>query len=281
MIEPGPHRHEPLTAGNGSHVASQSDEHQKHIRGLLSDDFLVRSDTVTELAKLGEDAAKSLVSALLGKSFPPHAVPTFSEALERIGKPAIQPLLDALDGMPVPQTSEEAFRLESLIEILTTIKDRRTVQPLIDQIKKLNKAIRRNGNRVLVDACESSRVLIHRILSGLGERAALHDLLSMLGDGRKRVRDGIVQALARIGDRRALVPLLRLHLIESSISSAGDQAIRETFRDILRREHVAVDDPLFKNLKAGEREALDRLIPKSKNGNGNGGRPPVKLSAGR
>jgi hypothetical protein len=83
----------------------------------------------------------------------------------------------------------------------------------------------------------------------------------MLGDGRKRVRDGVVEAVTRIGDRRALVPLVRLYDIDEHVTFSGAQFIKEAIREIARREHVTPDDKLFKELTAAERAALDRCVP--------------------
>jgi HEAT repeat protein len=86
----------------------------------------------------------------------------------------------------------------------------------------------------------------------------------MLGDGRKRVRDGIIDAVTRIGDRRALVPLVRLFDIDEHVTFSGAQFIKEAIREIARRERVTSEDKLFKDLSAPERAALDRVFPKSK-----------------
>ena len=99
-----------------------------------------------------------------------------------------------------------------------------------------------------------------------GEKGGLDDLIEMLGDGRKRVRDGVVEAVTRIGDRRTLVPLVRLYDIDEHVTFSGAQFIKEAIREIARREHVTPEDKLFKDLAPAERAALDRVFPKSKSG---------------
>ena len=81
---------------------------------------------------------------------------------------------------------------------------------------------------------------------------------------------GVVAAIGRLGDRRALIPLVRLYTLEEAVSLAGATSIRQAFRDIVRREGVTNTDPSFTKLKDEERSVFDRLYPKSKNGNGNG-----------
>jgi HEAT repeat protein len=118
----------------------------------------------------------------------------------------------------------------------------------------------------LVHCCELAKVKIHRALVEFGEKGGLADLLEMLGDGRKRVRDGVVETVTRIGDRRALVPLVRLYDIDEHVTFSGAQFIKEAIREIARREHVTPDDKLFKELTVAERAALDRVFPKGRNG---------------
>jgi HEAT repeat protein len=115
-----------------------------------------------------------------------------------------------------------------------------------------------------VHCCELAKVKIHRALAETNEKGGLDDLLVLLGDGRKRVRDGVVEAVSRIGDKRALVPLVRLYDIDEHVTYSGAQFIKEAIREIARREHVTPEDKIFKDLTLAERAALDRVFPKSR-----------------
>ena len=88
----------------------------------------------------------------------------------------------------------------------------------------------------------------------------------MLGDGRRRLRDGIIESVTRIGDRRCLVPLVRLYDIDEHVTYSGAQFIKEAIREIARRERVTPEDRLFKDLTPAERATLDRVFVKSRNG---------------
>jgi HEAT repeat protein len=239
---------------------------RKHIKDLLSEDYSVRAASVSSLGKFGQEAAEALVETLLKKSDHPHALTNFSDALAEIGKPSVNVILHALNHVVEIRRVEDVYLLESFIDLLGLLHDRRSGGPLLEQLRKLDRAIKRNGNRQLVHCAEAAKVKIHRLLAELGEKGGLSDLLEMLGDGRKRVRDGVVDALTRVGDRRALVPLVRLYDIEEHVSFSGAQFIKEAIREIARREKVTGDDRLFKALDAGERAILDRAFPRSKNG---------------
>jgi HEAT repeat protein len=266
MREPDPEK--PATSKSLPAVLppSRKDEIQKHIKELLSDDYAIRSASIASLGKYGEEAALALVETLLKKADHPHALTNFSDALAEIGKPSFNVIVHALGHILEVKRPEDVYLVESLVDLLALQHDRRAIAPLAEQLDKLTRAIKRNHDRQLVHCSESAKVRIHRILIDLGEKSGLEDLLEMLGDGRRRVRDGVVEAITRIGDRRALVALLRLYDIEEHVSFSGAQFIKEAFREIQRREHVALEDRLFKDLTPAERGVLDRLFPKVRNG---------------
>ena len=248
--------------------ADAKEQIQKHIKDLLSENYAVRAASVSSLGKYGQEAAEALVDTLLKKSDHPHALANFSDALAHIGKPSINVLLHALNHIVEVKRVEDVYLLESFIDLIGVQHDRRSAQPLLEQLAKLNRTIKRNGNKQLVHCCESAKVKIHRLLADLGEKGGLGDLLETLGDGKKRVRDGVVDAVTRLGDKKALVPLVRLYDIEEHVSFSGAQFIKEAIREIARREHVTSEDRLFKDLTAVEKAVLERVFPRSKNGNG-------------
>ena len=272
MTEPAPGKSGSLRERYGSAATPENwGEIQKHLKELLSDDYVVRAASVGVLEKHGEEAAEAIVEALLKKADHPHALSNYSDALGEIGKPAINPLLRAIEGLVEYKQPVDVYVLESLVDLLGLLHDRRAAAPLLQQVGNLNRAIKRNHHQQLVHCCEAAKVRIHRHLVGFGEKGGLDDLLEMLGDGRRRVPDGVVDALARVGDKRALVPLVRLYGIEDPVSYSGAQYIKEAVREIARRENVTSEDRMFrKELTADERTTVERLFPKTRNGNGNG-----------
>jgi HEAT repeat protein len=247
--------------GNAAVAPAAKEEIRKHVKELLSDDFSVRARSMTSLEKYGAHAAEAIVDALVRK---PEGLTTFSEALVEIGKPSLDVIVHALNHIADVKRPEDAYLIENFVEILTTSRDRRAAATLLEQLAKLNAAIKRNHNAQLVHCCELAKVKIHRALAESGEKGGLDDLLVLLGDGRKRVRDGVVEAVSRIGDKRALVPLVRLYDIDEHVTYSGAQFIKEAIREIARREHVTPEDKIFKDLTLAERAALDRVFPKSR-----------------
>ncbi|HLY11902.1 MAG TPA: HEAT repeat domain-containing protein [Planctomycetota bacterium] len=237
---------------------------KKHVKDLLSDDYHVRAASMTSLEKYGSAAAEVIVDALVKKPEEPHALTSFTDALSEIGKPSLNVILHALNHLVEVKRPADAYLIENFVDLISSLRDRRAVPTLLEQLAKLQAAIKRNHHPQLVHCCELAKVKIHRALVEFGEKGGLNDLIEMLGDGRKRVRDGVVEAVSRIGDRRTLVPLVRLYDIDEHVTYSGAQFIKEAIREIARRERVTPDDRLFKELNAAERAALDRVFPKSK-----------------
>ncbi|MBI2931027.1 MAG: HEAT repeat domain-containing protein [Planctomycetes bacterium] len=255
---------EPLRERNGSTAVALHNEIQKHVQDLYSEDFAIRAESISELEKFGKAAAEAIVNSLITKSPQLNALLSFTKALEEIGKPAVNVIIHALDHIQDVRTPEEVYVLEGFVETLGRLGDRRAVPTLAQQLDKLNAAIARNHNKGLVEACTAAKVRIQLILSELGSKAGLEDLLQMLGDGRRRVRDGVVESLGRIGDRRALIPLVRLYAVEDDVSLANAEDIRDAFRQIMRREHIACDDGVLRELNPEDQVTLEKLLPKAR-----------------
>lgn len=261
--EPGSSREKP---GPAVLAPATKEEIRKHVKDLLSDDYSVRAASLSSLEKYGAVAAEAIVEALVKKPAEPHALTSLSDALAEIGKPSLNVILHALNHVLEVKRCEDVYLIENFVDILALLHGRRAAGTLMELLGKLNAAIKKNHHAQLVHCCELAKVKIHRALAEFGEKGGLADLLEMLGDGRKRVRDGVVEAVTRIGDRKALVPLVRLYDIDEHVTYSGAQFIKEAIREIARREHVTAEDKLFKELTPVERAALDRVFPKSKNG---------------
>lgn len=262
--------------GRNSTVAvanSRTEEIKRHIKELLNEDSLLTTEAISELEKYGEEAARVLVETLFKKSSQPELHDNLTTALEEIGKPSVNALIHALGHITEIKNPEAVYLLESIVETLGKIKDKHAFAPILEQIDKLNKAVKRNHNAALVDISEAAKTRIHLILSENGIRDGLEDLLAMLGDGKSRVREGIIEAVAKIGDNRALTPLLRLYEIETPVSFSGAQQIKTAFKEIVKKYNVDINDRVFKTITVQEKATLEKIYPKlrvAENGNGNG-----------
>ena len=242
------------------------------IQNLLSDDFTSRGVSLEELETSGTKGAQEVIRTMWKKATDPHAMNRLCEALEEIGKPSLGYIVAALDQISDIRKPTDAYLVLNLIETLYRIEDPIASRPVSEQLTKFNAAIDRNHNNVLVDICEQAKVRIHTILAYWNYSEASDDLHLMLGDGRKRVRDGLVDVLGQFGDRRALLPLIRLYPIEQNVSMSGATTIRQSFREIIRRHEIVDSEPLFHELTHDERGTLEKLYPKMKL------KKPIKIS---
>jgi hypothetical protein len=239
-------------------------ELRRHIRDLTSENFETRSESVSGLEKFGERGAEALVETLLKKPLRHGFLRGFEEAFEEIGKPCASVLLRGLTQVREIRRAEDVYLIEMFVETLGTLGERRAAPAIAAQLGKLNRRIRSNHNRLLTDICAAAKVRLHAVLGTLDSRAGLEDLLAMLGDGRRRVPDGVVRALEQIGDRRALAPLVRLYAIEETVTFSGAQLVKATIREIMRKERVGSKDKVFRDLNPEERVLLEKLLPRAR-----------------
>jgi HEAT repeat protein len=260
-MESGSAKSEPPGSRSSSSAAL---ELRRHIRDLTSENFEIRSESVSGLEKFGERGAEALVETLLKKTLRHGFLRGFEEAFEEIGKPCARVLLRGLTQIREIRRPGDVYLIELFVETLGILGERRAAPAIAAQLGKLNRRIRSNHHRLLTDICTAAKVRIHAVLANLDSRAGLEDLLATLGDGRHRVPDGVVRALEQIGDRRALAPLVRLYAIEENVTFSGAQLVKTTIREIMRKERVASKDKVFRDLNPEERALLDKLLPRAR-----------------
>jgi HEAT repeat protein len=248
---------------------------RKQVRELLSEDPGVREQTLNSLTSHAAEAAAALIELIRRKAGHPEVLMPLSDALVGLGKSSVDVIMQALKEPARYERPEELNVVNSLVDALNELGEKRCAVVLQDVLRKLAVLEKEKKGETLPWDPELTRVKIHETLAEWGDLSGLKDLVRMLGDGRGRVRNGVVASLAKIGDRSVLVPLLRLHAIEAPVSSSGEQDIKEAFREIVRREGIAKDDPIFAKVTDEERATLERLFPsKLKVGNGNGQAAP-------
>ncbi|MEK7449506.1 MAG: hypothetical protein AAB019_08480 [Planctomycetota bacterium] len=277
-----------------------AEEIEKLLKDLFNQDFQVRVSAINQLSKLGQAAAVRLVEMLKKDPTDSTGLFQITYALEEIGKKSIPALLNALYRIEDFKTTLDISLMENIVETLIRLRDKSSAGWLAQQINKINQNLRaieqktglpetnkeKNGtsplgaglrchsaNEVLnrdqsasggkkkYELYQTARFKIHDLLGEMEAPDGLDDLLILLGDGTKRVPVDIIETLAKVGDRRALVPLIRLYPIESTISEWGARFIKLTFREIVKREKISKFDKMFKVISAEEKKNLDKIFP--------------------
>lgn len=254
-------------------------EVRKQVRDLLSENPTVREQRLNSLGQHAAEAATAIVELIRKKAGHPQVLMPLADALVGLGKPSVDVIIEALKTPVRYERAEDLNVVNSLVDALNKLGEKRAAVVLKDVLKRLAVMEKQKGSDALPCDPELTRVRIHETLAEWTDTSGLKDLLKLLGDGRSRVRSGVVASLAKIADRSALVPLLRLYLVEGPVSSSGQQEIKGAFRDIVRRESLPKDDPIFSRLKEHERASLERIYPsKLKAANGNGTPPAPRAN---
>ncbi|MFH1226923.1 MAG: hypothetical protein V1701_03340 [Planctomycetota bacterium] len=250
-------------------------EIQAILDSIFAQDYEVRQKTIDRLTKLGAPLSKILVDTMVKNTTNNTLLFQLTYALEAIGKVAIKPLMEELNKIQELKTTLDVAQLENITETLIRLNDKSAAPILAKHIKTANDEISKitqsaNGDinnpniTKKISFQQSTRLKLHDLLGEMKASDGLDDLLVLLGDGRKRVHEDIVEALCKMGDKRALVPLIRLYSVESSVSELGARYIRLTFREIARMEKIAKNDPIFRELNPDEKKILNNLFPGSR-----------------
>lgn len=112
-----------------------------------------------------------------------------SESLELIGEPAVEPLIEGLNN-----PNKNIRRCSA--RILGELGDDRAIEPLIENLRDDNKWVRRDTSGAL---------------SKMGDPAT-EPLIGLLDDSDWRVRGAAAWGLGRIGNRKAVEPLIKILL---------------------------------------------------------------------
>lgn len=278
------------------HIISESDI-QLIIQHLFSNEYEIRQKAIAYLNINQHIVTRPLVELLI-KNITHHTlIFQLTYALEVIGKFAVPVLLEALNQIRDIKTPMDEVVIENICETLIRVNDKNAVPVLLRylqdvkmKIEQINKTIEQNvahlnensailtheahqnsdmSSRKKLEFYQMVRVKLHYLLGEMNSTAGLDDLLELLGDGNKRVYGEIIETLGKIGNKNALVPLIRLYPIEANISELGSRYIKLTCREIIRREKISKSDHIFDNLSGPEKDTLDKILAGSKNGNKN------------
>lgn len=246
----------------GRHARGENDL-DSMVDDLLRDDLETRLSAMSEIARHGRKGAEVL-SRRLARTTDPYVQDTLLAAIEEIRRPAFEPLLSIFARLGDPRSSQSFEMIEDTARSLVYLGDRKAIPAILEHLRRLKSLAERSHEARVVERCHTTRLRLLLLLAEVGVSDGLPELLSLLKDGTRRVPETVIDALARIGDRRALLPLLRLHALERRVSGWGARQIQNAFRAIARREHVGPNDPLFSSLTAAERETLDKWLPRAR-----------------
>ena len=228
----------------------------------------VRKDAAQALGELGDARAVEPLIDALTQEIDLGVSDTISVALGKIGSPAVEPLIAIL------RTGEALDRLRA-VEVLDTIGDERAIEPFITALKDEDRDVRkaaawglaRTGTpdveplvALLKDDYKWARAAAAKTLDELGWQPtqdaesvdywvakgdwdavveigipAVQPLVDILESKDQEMRRAAAEALGRIGDERAVEPLVVI------LNNPGEKEdVRETVIEALRNMGVSV-----------------------------------------
>jgi HEAT repeat protein len=196
-----------------------------------------------------ERAVKPLIKAL---GDPDETVrQAASEALARIGEPAVRPLINALRSLPdVVLEWGEVWRRPRTITSgwRWRLRERRAVEAMVAALVRIG----RPALSAIMEAFQKENVDLHKnlavVLAEIGE-PSVEPLLASLQHKHWSVREWSAKALGWIGDERAVDPLCErcgdenLHVCEGAIAAlglvGGKRAVAR-LKEVLRSENPRI-----------------------------------------
>jgi HEAT repeat protein len=243
------------------------------ISAILSDDIGARYTAGESLRAMGREGATALVEAILEGKHDAADHVQLIDVLEDFGKLAVSPMMTAIRRLSRLSCAEDVHLLELFAGALVRVEGRKGAAQLIEQVKLLDAAAANQQKKKFAELCLAAEQRLHILLAEEGVREGLDDLLARLGEGKSRVPEDLIIALGNIGNKRALVPLLRLYNVENPVSDRGARLVKFGFKKIAQREKVTRDDAVFGTLADDEKITLDRLFPRSRTQADNNAQP--------
>lgn len=244
-------------------IAKRKKEIENLIKEVLSEDFKTSFTAITKLSAYGQEAAELLLDRLVLNPTDAEIYIKSSFVLKEIGRVCSVPLKKQIDKLGKIERMEDVICIQYIADLASQIQDKILIAPLIRLLERIDRHMMEVKDEEIKYACEDAKEEVHFALASLDSHEALNDLLSMVGTG-KRISIILVQSLAKIGDKRALVPLIKQYIGEKEISSYAENEIKKAFKQIINRCKVAITDSIFDELDDEEKVVLHKLFAKRK-----------------
>jgi len=210
-------------------TSAPSDELQRYIRQLKSQDVTVRSDAAHHLGRLQDPAGVPALAEAL-QDADEYVRKSAVAALRRIGGPEAmaalrtaltdrseQVVLQAVNGL---RDMRDKGAVEGLIRVLTR-RERSLVNAATEALARIGPDAVKPLMTAFEDKALRRRIgtQVWKILVEMGPRA-VEPLLEVLGQENQFVRLTAISVLGRVGDRRVVEPLVDLFLRDPSMQDA-------------------------------------------------------------
>jgi hypothetical protein len=155
----------------------------------------------------------------------------------------------------------QVVMLQDLITVIAQRQYAALTKPLLNLLSRLNAYIKKNNradNRWGLSHIKSE---IHFTLATYGCRDAIDDIKTIMQDGTERQFLPLIEALKYVGDKDFLIPLINQFQVYRDFKRPISM-IKRVFKEIVRREKIKRNDPIFNNLSELQKENLGLIMKK-------------------
>jgi len=213
-----------------------------------------------EIGRSGDDAVVTLLRFLSAEG-ENHVVRNHAfDALRALGSAGLGPVLAHLKAFDEYENPTRVYIAKGLVRLVGEIDDERVRPALLELMRRLITLQDEGAAGRAWHFMQQIKMEIHAVLASLNCRDMIDDLLGILGSGEEMVFPVVIQSVGAIGDRRALMPLIRLHALEGEETWLATE-IRKAFRKIVRREKIDHSDlRALAGLTAEQQASLRNLL---------------------
>ncbi len=214
-----------------------------------------------EIGQSNDQAVMQLIHFLSAEG-ENHVVRTHSfEALRALGTAGLKPILTYLRAFDQFDDATQVYIAKGLVRLVGEIDAEAAHPALITFISRL---IDLQDEEGITDRewhfIQQIKMEIHAVLASIGCLTLRDDLMALLGRGEELVFPAVIQSVGLIGDRRAIVPLIRLHALEGEETWLATE-IRKAFRKIVRREQIdSAELRQIPSLTTSQSTSLEQLL---------------------
>jgi HEAT repeat protein len=233
--------------GPGAAIPPTAPTIRRHVLALAEADYAVWNESVHALARCGTAAVEPTIREMERRPHDPEYCARAGMALKALGPRRARGIADAIERV------DEPLPLQVLVDVIGALGERSMIYRLKDLIERIGDG----GAPPGVDDLQRVRAMAHLELARIGSRVAVADLHAVLADSGRRCELEILDALELIGKRDEIDALLDLWGREDRL---GRERIAATVRAIMKRERIRRNNPMFRELGAGRREAFRAIL---------------------
>jgi hypothetical protein len=148
---------------------------------------------------------------------------------------------------------------QDLIAVIAQRKYSALTKPMVKLLRRMNNYIEKLNTENDQREFDHIKSDIHFALATYGCRDAIDDMKGVMKDGTERQYVELIRALAQIGDKDFLIPLINQFQAYRNFKRPS-RIVKQAFKAIVRREKIKRNDPIFDNLSELQKENLGLIM---------------------